>query len=301
MIDRRLGCIADDYTGATDLSSMLRRSGCRVIQCFEVPDERELDGLQEADAVVVALKSRSIAAEKAIELSLRALQTLKTWGAERFFFKYCSTFDSTPAGNIGPVADALADALGVDLLYFCPAFPENGRTVHCGHLFVCGTPLNESGMRFHPLNPMTDSSLVRVLQAQTPQSVDWCSPYAEAASLTSSRIIVDAVRNEDLRAAAEMAADHVLLTGGSAVASYWVEAAGIRQSETWPEMAFSTVESSPFVILAGSCSDATRSQVRAFEKEHPVFHLQVDGSKSPEAIADQALRWCANNLSKPSE
>ena len=154
-----LGCIADDYTGATDLCSMLVRSGLSVVLCFGVPENTE--SLKDVDAVVIALKSRSIAPQDAVAQSLAALNFLQTIGAERFFFKYCSTFDSTPQGNIGPVADALSDALNVDRVIFCPAFPENGRTVYMGWLFVGAMPLHESSMKDHPLNPMTDSNLVR--------------------------------------------------------------------------------------------------------------------------------------------
>lgn len=157
-----LGCIADDYTGATDLCSMLVRSGLCVVLCFGVPENGEPPN--DVDAVVIALKSRSIAPQDSVVQSLEALTFLELIGAERFFFKYCSTFDSTPRGNIGPVADALSDVLNADHVIFCPAFPENGRTVYMGWLFVGTLPLHESSMKDHPLNPMTDSNLVRWLQ-----------------------------------------------------------------------------------------------------------------------------------------
>ncbi|MGZ5182443.1 MAG: four-carbon acid sugar kinase family protein, partial [Ramlibacter sp.] len=160
----RYGVIADDFTGATDVASMLVRAGLRTVQTIGVPQ----GPAPEADAVVVALKSRTVPPEEAVAESLAALEWLRAAGATHFQFKYCSTFDSTPRGNIGPVADALMRALGTDLTIVCPAFPENGRTVYAGHLFVGDVLLSESGMREHPLTPMSDASLPRLLQAQLP-------------------------------------------------------------------------------------------------------------------------------------
>ena len=159
----KLGCIADDFTGATDLANNLVRSGMRTIQTIGVPAHRMTT---EADAVVVALKSRTIAPQDAIAQSLAALRWLQAEGARQVYFKYCSTFDSTAAGNIGPVTEALMDALGVDFTIATPAFPDNKRTVFKGHLFVGEQLLNESGMQNHPLTPMTDPNLVRVMQSQ---------------------------------------------------------------------------------------------------------------------------------------
>ena len=156
-----LGCIADDFTGATDLANNLVRNGMRVVQTIGVP-QCSLD----QDAVVVALKSRNLEPEEAITQSLEALDWLRAQGAQQFYFKYCSTFDSTPKGNIGPVTEALMDALGTDFTIATPAFPDNGRSVFKGYLFVGDVLLSESGMRDHPLTPMTDPNLVRVLQAQ---------------------------------------------------------------------------------------------------------------------------------------
>ena len=162
-----LGVIADDFTGATDVASMLVRAGMRTVQVLGVPEGE----LPEADAVVIALKTRTIAPADAVAQSLAALRALQAGGARQIYFKYCSTFDSTPQGNIGPVTDALMAALGTDFTIACPAFPENGRTVFRGHLFVGDQLLSDSGMRHHPLTPMTDANLVRVLQAQTRQPV----------------------------------------------------------------------------------------------------------------------------------
>src|SRR5262245_61824014 len=163
-----LGCIADDFTGATDLANTLVRGGMRTVQTIGVP----LAPIPtDVDAVVVALKSRTIRAGDAVAQSLDALDWLRAVGGRQVYFKYCSTFDSTSAGNIGPVTDALMDALDCGFTIACPAFPENGRTVFKGHLFVGDVPLHESGMRHHPLTPMTDANLVRVLQAQTSRTV----------------------------------------------------------------------------------------------------------------------------------
>ena len=160
-----LGSVTDDFTGATDLCNTLVRQGMRTVQLIDVPTADT--ALPDVDAVVVALKSRTIPAADAVEQSLAALAWLRRHGARQILFKYCSTFDSTDRGNIGPVADALLDALGADFTVACPAFPENGRTIYQGYLFVGDVLLSESGMRDHPLTPMRDPSLVRVLQRQT--------------------------------------------------------------------------------------------------------------------------------------
>jgi hypothetical protein len=164
----KLGCIADDFTGATDLANNLVRSGMRVVQTIGVPT---VPLAADVHAVVVALKSRTIPAAEAIAQSLQALKWLQAQGAQQLYFKYCSTFDSTPEGNIGPVTEALMDALGCDFTIATPAFPDNGRTVFKGYLFAGNVLLNESGMQNHPLTPMQDANLVRVMQAQTQRPV----------------------------------------------------------------------------------------------------------------------------------
>ncbi|OYW78467.1 MAG: hypothetical protein B7Z19_07130 [Polynucleobacter sp. 32-46-5] len=223
-----LGCIADDFTGATDLANNLVRNGMRVAQTIGIPD-RDLD--IELDAVVVALKSRNIAAEDAVAQSLEALNYLLSQGAQQIFFKYCSTFDSTPRGNIGPVTEALMAALGVDFTIATPAFPDNGRSVFKGYLFVGDQLLSESGMRDHPLTPMTDSNLVRVMQAQCSQQVGLISYETILAGVDAieSRIselkisgtpiaIVDAISNEDLYRIAPALKGLRFITGGSGIA-----------------------------------------------------------------------------------
>ena len=159
-----LGVIADDFTGASDIALMLARGGLHVVQHIGVPTSA--DDLPAADAVVVSLKSRTCPPDEAVRMSLATLAQLQAAGARQFFFKYCSTFDSTDAGNIGPVAEALQAALGAKPVPFCPAFPSNGRTIYHGHLFVGDQLLSDSPMKDHPLTPMRDASLVRLLQRQ---------------------------------------------------------------------------------------------------------------------------------------
>jgi uncharacterized protein YgbK (DUF1537 family) len=295
-----LGCIADDYTGAADLASMLVRAGWRVVQVFGPESKTEL---RDADAVVLSLKTRALPAPVAVEESLRALRFLQTIGVERFFFKYCSTFDSTAAGNIGPVAEALADALRVDRIWYCPSFPENGRTVYCGHLFVNRVPLHESGMKDHPLNPMTDSNLVRVLAAQCKDPVDLL-PLADVQAGDAGRCsradaarhwIVDAISDADLQQVARLARDHVLLTGGSAIARFWrapLQVVDSPRTETATEPSAREV-----VILAGSCSQATRRQIEAFAAAGgAVLRLDVSaaaaGDDAFQATVSMARSWC---------
>jgi 3-dehydrotetronate 4-kinase len=298
-----LGCIADDYTGATDLSSMLVRAGLRVIQSFGTETSADLSNV---DAVVVSLKSRSIAASDAVAQSLQALRFLQSIGATHFFFKYCSTFDSTPAGNIGPVAEALADALNVDQLWFCPAFPENGRTVYCGHLFVHGIPLHESGMKDHPLNPMRDSNLVRVLAAQTKSPVgllaleDLHAARTPQAS-TTRHWIVDAIADADLAQIATLADKHTLLTGGSAIARFWA-ACCVAPSSTSNQSIPNTPAPSQTIILAGSCSLATQRQIQTFTAaSYPQHQLDIiQANSSFEESVQSAVTWCLDQSPSPA-
>src|SRR3984957_2369695 len=224
-----LGAVADDFTGATDLCSMLVRGGLRTVQLIGMPAADQ--PIPEADAVVVALKSRTAPVRQAVDQSLAALRWLQAAGARQFFFKYCSTFDSTPQGNIGPVADALVAALDCGFALACPAFPTNARTVYQGHLFVGGSLLNESGMENHPLTPMTDANLVRVLSHQTDGTVGLV-PYVTVERGSSAirdamtalkeqgrrYAIVDAVNDAHLVAIGAAASEHALITGGSGIA-----------------------------------------------------------------------------------
>ncbi len=270
-----LGCIADDFTGATDLASNLVRGGMRTVQTVGVPREKLRD---DVDAVVVALKSRTIPAADAVAQSLAALKWLQQHGCQQIYFKYCSTFDSTPAGNIGPVTEALMQALGCDFTITCPAFPEAGRTVFKGNLFVGDVPLNESGMRDHPLTPMRDANLVRVLQAQMQGKVgliDYvtvaCGPEAvraRVAHLTAAGVkaaIVDAISNEDLMRLGRAVSDMPLVTAGSGVAiglpQNFIASGLLRANAT----AATLPRTSGYrAIVSGSCSTATNTQVAHF-------------------------------------
>jgi 3-dehydrotetronate 4-kinase len=267
-----LGVIADDFTGATDVASMLVREGMRTVQVIGVP----AGPAPQADAVVVALKSRTVPAAQAVAESLAAARWLQAAGAKQLYFKYCSTFDSTPAGNIGPVAEALLDALGAAQAIACPAFPENGRTVFRGHLFVGDQLLSDSGMRDHPLTPMTDANLVRVLQAQsrTPvgllrhdvvaQGAAACRQRLQALLAEGCRLVVaDAVANDDLRVLGELVADMPLVTAGSGVAlglpSAYVRRGWLQVDAAAADLA---LPAGAAAVLSGSCSQATHAQVR---------------------------------------
>ncbi|MBT9490587.1 MAG: four-carbon acid sugar kinase family protein [Rubrivivax sp.] len=276
----KLGCIADDFTGATDLANNLVRAGMRTVQTIGVPDQSP-DGQVPADAdvVVVALKSRTVPAADAVAMSLQALHWLQAQGAQQIYFKYCSTFDSTTAGNIGPVTDALLDALhgaGQGFTIACPAFPENGRTVFKGHLFVGDVLLSDSGMRDHPLTPMRDANLVRVMQAQTrrrvglvPQDVVARGPEAIRARFAALQAegvgvaIVDAVDNADLMRIGLALAGMPLVTAGSGIAiglpPNWGVTPGVAADRLPPAQG-------PRAIVSGSCSLATNAQVQHFRQ-----------------------------------
>ncbi len=271
-----LGCIADDFTGATDLASMLVQSGMRTVQLIGVPDEPVDTG--DAEAIVVALKSRTIPAKEAIDQSLAALAWLRDEGAKQILFKYCSTFDSTEKGNIGPVTEALMEELGTDFTIACPAFPENGRTVFQGHLFVGDRLLSESSMRHHPLTPMTDSDLVAVLGRQSEgkvgllpfdvvnQGPDVIRDAIEELRASGARqAIADAVADANLIALGHAADQLPLITGGSGIAMGLPDnfrKAGLL-AETKRADQLPGVEGQS-AIIAGSCSSATRAQIDYF-------------------------------------
>ena len=298
-----LGVIADDFTGATDVASMLVRAGMHTVQVLGVPEH----GLPEADAVVIALKSRTIDPAEAVAQSLAALNALRQGGARQIYFKYCSTFDSTPQGNIGPVTDALMAALGTDFTIACPAFPENGRTVFRGHLFVGDVLLSESGMRQHPLTPMTDANLVRVLQAQTQQSVGLLrhdtldqGPEATQASIHRLRAdgvrvaVADALSNQHLLTLAYACVDLPLLTAGSGVA-LGLPPAYARRGWFTPkdDAARLDVVGGAAAVVAGSCSQATQAQVvRWIDAGHTAIQLDPlalhEGRERAEDLLSQA-------------
>src|SRR3984957_1983918 len=280
-----LGAIADDFTGATDLASMLVRGGMRTVQLIGVP--RPEEAAPDADAVGLALNARTGPVKRAVEDSLAALAWLRRVGCQQFFFKYCSTFDSTDAGNIGPVADALIAALGCGFALACPAFPANARSVYQGHLFVGGTLLNESGMEHHPLTPMTDANLVRVLSRQTDGTVGLV-PYATVEqgamairqAMTALKeqgrryAIVDAASDSHLLAIGEAAEHHALITGGSGVAMGLP--ANFRRASTLPERSDAALlpnVAGHAAVLAGSCSRATLGQLGFAPQHAPALPL----------------------------
>ncbi|WP_306316473.1 MULTISPECIES: 3-oxo-tetronate kinase [unclassified Streptomyces] len=308
----RLGCIADDFTGATDLANNLVRAGMRVVQLIDVPAPGT-PAPAGADAVVIALKSRTVPAAQAVDASLRALEWLRsTAGAEQIYFKYCSTFDSTPAGNIGPVTEALMDALGTDFTVATPAFPDNGRTIFKGHLFVGDALLGESGMRHHPLTPMTDSNLVSVLGAQTTRPVGLidhkaaaAGPEAIAARIDELRAdgvgaaIVDAVSNDDLVRLGAAVAKLPLVTAGSGLAIGLPANWGITPS---PEAAQLPSASGHSAVVAGSVSAATNGQVREFlTTGRPGFSVDPLRIAAGEDVAAEALAFADAHLAGSDE
>ncbi|WP_284895786.1 3-oxo-tetronate kinase [Burkholderia sp. lyk4-R2A-23] len=309
-----LGCIADDFTGATDLANMLVKSGMRTVQTIGVPaDGAAVDTMVDADAIVVALKSRTIPAADAVAQSLAAYEWLHAQGCRQFFFKYCSTFDSTDAGNIGPVADALLDAAGGGFAIACPAFPENGRTIFRGHLFVGDVPLNESGMEHHPLTPMKDANLVRVLQRQTTSKVGLIryDTIAQGAAAVRARIdalradgtrfaIADALSDHDLHVLGEACANLPLVTGGSGVALGLPE--NFRRAGLLPER--DNAASLPRIdglsaVLAGSASKATNAQVAAWRESRPSFRIDPLAASRGEPVVDDALAFARSHLPQP--
>jgi len=298
-----LGCVADDLTGATDLALMLTREGLRTVQSTGLPPD-DLD-VSNVDAVVVALKSRTIPATDAVSQSVAAARVLQRLGAQRLFFKYCSTFDSTDDGNIGPVADALLDLAGGGVTIACPAFPKAGRTIYAGHLFVNGVPLNESPMKDHPLTPMHDANLVRVLQRQTQRPVGLIGydtvvrgvdPMRDALAGGAAYFIVDAIADAHLRIIGAATAHLPLITGGSGVAmglpAAYRDAGLLRELTPPPERL--AAPAGRAAILAGSCSAATRGQVKA-AIDAGLPHLRVDPLEiaSGTQTALQVLQWIA--------
>jgi 3-dehydrotetronate 4-kinase len=304
-----LGCIADDFTGATDLANMLVRGGMRTVQTIGIPKA----GTQiEADAIVVALKSRTIPADDAVRQSLEALEWLRAQGCRQFIFKYCSTFDSTDKGNIGPVADALLDALKDDFTIACPAFPENGRTIFRGNLFVGDVLLNESGMENHPLTPMSDPNLVRVLQRQTTSKVGLIryDTIAKGADAIRARIedlkrdgvrlaIADAVSDADLYVLGDACRDLALITGGSGIAL------GLPQNFRAANLLAHAEHAADLpkfdakaVVLAGSASKATNAQVAEWRASKPSFRIDPLALSRGEAVVDQAVAFAQSHFEK---
>jgi uncharacterized protein YgbK (DUF1537 family) len=304
-----LGCIADDFTGATDLANTLVRNGMRTIQVIGLPDG--LDAPEDADAIVIALKSRTAPVAEAVAQSVASCRWLRQAGARQIYFKYCSTFDSTDQGNIGPVADALRAELATDFATVCPAFPETGRTVYRGHLFVGDMLLSDSPMRNHPLTPMTDSNLVRVLgrQARAPVGLVPIGTVRQGPAAIrdafhalrrqgNTYAVVDAIEDEDLRRLGAACADLVLITGGSGAAMGLPE--NFRRAGL---LATSGGEADlpraggKAAVLSGSCSPATLAQVACMRARHASLKLDPQSlAERGDAALSEALAWAVAEL-----
>ena len=306
-----LGVIADDFTGATDIGSMLVRGGMRVLQTVGTPSS-EMMATIDADAVIVALKSRSIAADEAIQQSLESCRVLQEHGAQYIYFKYCSTFDSTPDGNIGPVAEALANHLGAAFIPYVPSLPENGRSVFHGHMFIFDKLLNESPMRNHPLNPMTDANLVRWLDQQTKDGVNFlplaviekgaAAVTAHCAALANGgqrHIIADTVRDANFAVMAEAFLECPLITGGSGLAT---ALARLHGGTTRPNDArIQTATKGRKLILAGSASAMTLVQIDDFiAKGGPTKRLDPREIVKDTGLVEATIDWAdAQSADRP--
>lgn len=304
-----LGCIADDYTGASDLANTLTRCGLRTVQTIGVPADDM--PLPDVDAVVVSLKSRSIEARLAVTRSLASEKWLRGRGADHVLFKICSTFDSTDAGNIGPVMDALRADCGDTIVLVTPAFPATGRTVYQGNLFVGSVPLNESPLKDHPLNPMHDSNLVRVLARQSNSRIGLVDlavltrgpdavrvKLAELARQGVGAVIVDAVFDRDLETIGAVALDHRLSVGASGIGLGLARAlvAAGRAKSAASNAPMEAQVGGPAACLAGSCSQATLQQVVSAERVMPVLHLDPEQVIAGKEEARRALAWARDRL-----
>jgi uncharacterized protein YgbK (DUF1537 family) len=306
-----LGCIADDYTGASDLANTLTRCGLRTVQTIGVPAS-DL-ALPEVDAVVVSLKSRSIEAGLAVTRSRAAEKWMRSRGASHVLFKICSTFDSTDAGNIGPVMDALRADSADAIVLVTPAFPETGRTVYQGNLFVGSVPLNESPLKDHPLNPMHDSNLVRVLARQSKTKIGLVdladiargpdavrARLADLATKGFGAAIADAVFARDLETIGAVALDHRLSVGASGIGLGLARAlvASGRVKPIEPSAIADAPVGGPAACLAGSCSQATLQQIANAERKMPVLHLDSEKVVTGKTEAQRALAWANEHLGK---
>lgn len=306
-----IGVIADDFTGASDIANTLAKGtaphgGLRTAQFSGVPD---IPAPAEIDAGVVSLKSRTAPVDEAVCESLAALKWLQDQGCRQFIFKYCSTFDSTPDGNIGPVATALADHLDAAKVVFCPAFPATGRTVYQGHLFVHDKLLNQSGMENHPLTPMTDPNIRRWLSYQTEERVGHLpfSQVTQGAAVVQSAladtaerfVVADALSDADLMSLGEALADAPLITGGSGIAM-GLPANLIRSGAARSRKTVSTTFEGPEAVLAGSCSGATRAQLDVHAANHPVLAIDVPNVMAGETTPEELVAFFeANTGSAP--
>lgn len=301
----KIGCIADDYTGGTDVAAALRRQGLRTVLLFGPPaDDLVLD---ECEAVVVAVKTRALDPAAAVKISMAARQWLVgTVGVPTVYFKYCSTFDSTPAGNIGPVADALVDAAGGGVTVVCPATPEHGRTVYQGHLFVTDTLLSESSMRTHPLTPMTDSSVIRLMAAQTTHEVSLVSwqqiqggyPAVTEALIASGGAryaVVDALNDADLVTIARAVEGVAVVTGGAGLAGALGKVL-VEHDHNHTDPRHVAAPDAPTVVFAGSCSQATLAQVAQAREAFASYRLDPRTVVSPTDLLGPAQEWLLAHL-----
>ena len=303
-----LGVIADDFTGASDIANTLARGGMATTQFLGLPKR---DAPPSCEAGVVALKTRSIDAPAAVAQSLAAFSWLKAHGCRQFVFKYCSTFDSTPAGNIGPVGERLADALDARGVVACPAFPAAGRTVFQGHLFVGDRLLSESSLRHHPLNPMTDADLRRWLRQQTADEVGLvthatvrrgagaiAAALLECAARNEKLVIVDAIDERDLVAIGEACADAPLVTGGSGVA-LGLPANFARKGLLKGSASAARRATGPAAILAGSCSARTLEQVGRYRETHPSMGVDPVAIMERRVTARDAVAFVKSEGNSP--
>jgi uncharacterized protein YgbK (DUF1537 family) len=302
-----LGCIADDYTGASDLANTLAQNGLRTIQTIGIPHD-DLT-LPPVDAVVIALKIRSCAPDEAVAAAAQAERFLRGRGASHILYKICSTFDSTDQGNIGPVLDALRATTSQGCVLVTPAFPQTGRTVYMGHLFVNGVPLDESPLKDHPLNPMSDANLVRVLARQSQYGVsliarDQVAKGDEAvlqhlAALTAEgkgAAIIDAIDESDLITAGRVALHQGLSVGASGLGLGLARALVTDGNRTAPQGAPRPAIDGPGICLAGSCSQATLAQIAEAEKTMPVLRLDSTALIEGEGESEKALAFARQHL-----
>lgn len=307
-----LGSIADDYTGASDLANTLSKNGLRTVQTIGIPDQ--LGTLPDIDAVVISLKIRSVPAGQAVEAALTADRWLRAQGARHVMYKICSTFDSTDAGNIGPVTDALREHAGADIVLVTPAFPETGRTMHFGYLFVGDQLLSESPLKDHPLNPMHDPNLIRVLARQShapvglidlatvaagPEAIRTRLDTLSAAGVKSA--IIDAIFAKDLESMGEVAQHMAVSTGASGLglglARAMVKSGWARAHDGQASSAVQYVGGLS-AIVAGSCSKATLEQIEVAEAVLPVLRLDTEALMDGTDVIASALSWAGDRLSQ---
>ena len=300
-----LGCIADDFTGASDIANTLTKGGMQSALYSGVP---KLTAPESVDAGIVSLKTRTVPAIEAVEESLKAAHWLLDQGCEQLYFKYCSTFDSTKEGNIGPVADALAGLLDESQVIFSPAFPATGRTVYQGQLFVNDSPLHESGMQNHPLTPMTDADLRRWLSFQTRTPIKHV-PYGIVSRGVETiseffkdegpgYFIADAILDDDLIHLSKSMASSKLLTGSSGLALglpeiYRGQGKLNGSLDTWRGV------KGRGVILSGSCSETTRAQIEEYKKGHPWLELSADKIHNEQTILQEVVDWVLEQNQAP--